>query len=102
MNHDTVCKTNYLAKSERRIFDENYKLYLEKTNKFVNNATKNPIKIEKFKTQISELINQSDLPLFVIQPLFANVMNDLNVLYNIELQKSMKDSKEENGDNKDE
>ena len=60
------------------------------------------IKIEKFKTQIGELINQSDLPLFVIQPLFANVMNDLNVLYNIELQKSMKDSKEENGDKKDE
>lgn len=30
-------------------FDENYKLYLEKTNKFVNNATKNPIEIENFK-----------------------------------------------------
>ena len=32
-------------------FDENYKLYLEKTNKFVNNATKDPIRIEKFKNK---------------------------------------------------
>lgn len=30
-------------------FSENYKLYLEKTNEFVNNATKTPIKIENFK-----------------------------------------------------
>ena len=30
-------------------FGENYKLYLEKTNEFVNNATKTPIKIENFK-----------------------------------------------------
>lgn len=32
-------------------FDENYKLYLEKTNDFVNNATKDPIRIEKFKNK---------------------------------------------------
>lgn len=30
-------------------FKDNYELYIKKTNEFVNNATKNPIRIEKFK-----------------------------------------------------
>ena len=32
-------------------FEKNYKLYIEKTNEFVNNATKEPIEIEKFKNK---------------------------------------------------
>lgn len=47
------------------------------------------LKIETFKQQLSNLISSSKIPIYILTPIIANVLSELDSLYKIQVQKAI-------------